>query len=212
MNELEEQTLSCGLSTDERLRPSGELENTSDGQRMKGGESESRQPAKAGDRSTPNRSPIPGRFRQLKGPRTRLSPRQETCLLLLLSGRTQADAARALHIHPTTVWRWMRPGTIFEITLRERLSQVWASERKTTSDILHNLLHEMQQRLLNAQPVEILENVVLFSQIERALPPNFEPCPRDRGKECPHASGTYRTPMEEYQMILKAGSGLSGDS
>lgn len=117
--------------------------------------------------------------------RSELTPRQETCLLLLSAGMSQAAAARALKLHPTTVWRWMRPGTLFQMIFQERLDKIWEDHRQDTSKILEKVIEASMDLVKQGDINSVLKGSNLFIRAMDHFRPHFPLCPADLTGKCP---------------------------
>ena len=134
--------------------------------------------------------------------RSKLTPRQEMCLLLLLGGMSQAAAARALGVSSMTVWRWTREGTLFNTIYQERLQQLWESHRREASEVLKNTL-EGAVKLVSRRDLKSLEEgITLFLRAKKKLPPYFQPCPSDYNGQCPHIPGPCMTAIEQIEAAM----------
>jgi hypothetical protein len=129
-------------------------------------------------------------------------PREEMCLLLLLGGMSQAAAARALHIHPMTVWRWMREGTLFNTIYQERLQQLWESHRREASAVLKASLEGALNLASRRDLRSLEEGITLFLKAKERLPPYFQPCPSDYEGQCPHIPGPCMTAIEQLRAAI----------
>lgn len=133
--------------------------------------------------------------------RSRLIPKQEYCLLLLLGGMPQAAAARALGIHPNTVNRWVNHDRLFQSYYRERLQEVWDWQRDEVSKVLRSVMDTSMDLVLKPDMDSIEKGVRLFAEATRKLPPFFDPCPGDYPTEkCPHIPGQRITPRRLYEI------------
>lgn len=105
--------------------------------------------------------------------RTELSPRQELCMLLLMSGMSQASAARALKVHATTVWRWMRPGTVFRSIYHQRIREFWVEHRRETARIMLTVMNASLEQVNQEDFSSVERGTALLAKATKMFPPKF---------------------------------------
>jgi transposase len=136
--------------------------------------------------------------------RSRLTPRQEMCLLLLLGGMSQAAAARALGLHPNTIYRWVNRDHLFQSFYRERLQHVWDWQRNEVSLVLRKVMDSSLELISRSDLSSIEKGVRLFAEAMRKIPPYFLPCPGDIAEGgCPHIPGQRMSPLQIYKLALQ---------
>lgn len=85
---------------------------------------------------------------------TELSEKQELALVLLLAGKSDAEAAGELGIDRSTVWRWRKTDSVFEAELNARRQSLWASYSDRLRILVPGALAVLERALESSDPID----------------------------------------------------------
>ena len=104
-----------------------------------------------------------------------LTPRQETAVELLLSGKSDASTADALGIHRTTVARWRAAHPAFQAGLARRRAELFGAAAERLRGLIPKSLDVMEAALDGDHKLSAAQAVLRMAGLNKLDPPLAEP-------------------------------------
>ena len=104
-----------------------------------------------------------------------LTPRQETAVELLLSGKSDAATAEALGIHRTTVARWRAAHPAFQAELARRRAELFGAAAERLRGLIPKSLDVMEAALDGDHKLSAAQAVLRMAGMDKLALPLAEP-------------------------------------
>ena len=104
-----------------------------------------------------------------------LTPRQETAVELLLSGKCDAATAEALGIHRTTIARWRAAHPAFQAELARRRAELFGAAAERLRGLIPKSLDVMEAALDGDHKLSAAQAVLRMAGLDKLDPPLAEP-------------------------------------
>ena len=147
-----------------------------------------------------------------------LTPTQSKVIDLLLQGKTKEEAAKIAEINPSTIWRWLTKGSVFEEVYTLAKADIWASAQWRLKklagkalDVMADLLSSEDERIRLRAAESILKlsptvqsPPILVDTDDAASKQTRQDMDR-REKERYYKKEHYRTMESDFPRLTKSG-------